>query len=66
MTACLLLARPQEHELRIVVGAPLELLETIRRGERRRLRLLHHDQRAGVSQPPSRSEASAFSASPLP
>ena len=37
---------PQEHELRIVIRPPLQLLETFRRRERRGLRLLDHQQRA--------------------
>ena len=37
---------PQKHKLRIVIRPPLQLLESLRRGERRRLRLFHHQQRA--------------------
>ena len=55
---------PQKHKLRVVIGAPLQFLETFRRDKRRRLGFLDHQQRAPESsQPPSRNEASAFSAS---
>ena len=37
---------PQKHELRIVIGPPLQLLETFGRGERRGFRFFHHEQRA--------------------
>ena len=39
--------QPQEHNLRVVVVAPLHLLEALRRLEPRVRRLLHHDERAG-------------------
>ena len=61
-------ASPRSNtKLGVVVLPPLQLGETFRRLERRIHRFLDDNQRArGVSQPPSRAEASAFSASPLP
>src|SRR5215467_13440660 len=37
---------PQKSELRVIIGAPLQLHKTFRRGEACGLRLLYHEQRA--------------------